>query len=171
MMGIFIVGLATVLVLASSQTSNCGGNTAALAVCGHYPLYLFAGLAERDETSAVGLTPNALTAGRDSDELSSIFQSLSATASYSIRNPDVAFDPADREVVIVCEQAFENVPQPTVWNLYCRSPAHAVGYSDGSTGLISPAEYRELDRSDFMPAADWIRLRATSAGESPSVAQ
>ncbi len=162
LIGVFIAGFATVLVLASSQASNCGGNTAALSVCGSYPLTLFAGVADRGVSLDAGLTPNALTSELDAEQLADIFRSLNATASYSIRNPDAPFDPTDREVVIVCEQAFDNVPQPTVWNLYRRSPAHAVGYSDGSTELLSAAEYRDLDLSDFVPAADWVRLSAST---------
>lgn len=161
LIGVFIAGFATVLFLLSSQTSNCGGNTAALSVCGNYPRYLFAGMAERNVPLDAGLTPNALTSELDAEQLADIFRSLSATASYSIRNPDAPFDPTDREVVIVCDQEFGNVPQPCVWNLYRRSPAHAVGYSDGSTELISAAEYRELDLLDFVPAADWVTASAS----------
>jgi hypothetical protein len=48
------------------------------------------------------------------------------------------------------------VPQPCLWNLFRQNPAHAVGYSDGSAGLISPEEYAALDLSRFIKARDWL---------------
>jgi hypothetical protein len=50
----------------------------------------------------------------------------------------------NRELVIICERRYDNVPTPAPWNLFHRTPAHAVGYSDGTTGLISPAELDSL---------------------------
>ena len=50
----------------------------------------------------------------------------------------------NREIVIVCQREYDNVPVPAPWNLLYRNPAHAVGYSDGTTGLISPADYANL---------------------------
>ena len=51
---------------------------------------------------------------------------------------------ANREIVIVCTREYDNVPVPAPWNLLYRNPAHAVGYSDGTTGLISPAQFDNL---------------------------
>jgi hypothetical protein len=56
------------------------------------------------------------------------------------------------EVVIVCPTEFDNVPEPFLLNLYHRNPAHAVGYSDGKTGLISPKQYINLNISGFVSA-------------------
>ncbi len=53
-------------------------------------------------------------------------------------------DAARREVVIVCAKEFDNVPAPAPWNLFHHNPAHAVGYSDGTTGLISPEQFDNL---------------------------
>lgn len=50
----------------------------------------------------------------------------------------------DREIVVLSRRWFDNVPTPAPWNLFRRNPAHAVGYSDGTTGLISPAEFDSL---------------------------
>jgi hypothetical protein len=50
----------------------------------------------------------------------------------------------NREIVILSQRQFDNVPTPAPWNLFRRNPAHAVGYSDGTTGLISPAEFDSL---------------------------
>jgi hypothetical protein len=64
--------------------------------------------------------------------------------------PNFASTNTSRTVVIVCEKSFDNVPQPTLWNFYRKNPAHAIGYSDGSTGLISPAEFAALDLTGFV---------------------
>ena len=55
-----------------------------------------------------------------------------------------------REIVIVCEKGFDNVPKPTIWNLYRKNRAHAVGYSDGTTGLISPEQFTNLSLIGFV---------------------
>ncbi|HEY1490460.1 MAG TPA: hypothetical protein VGF90_05415 [Verrucomicrobiae bacterium] len=50
----------------------------------------------------------------------------------------------NREIVILSQRQFDNVPTPAPWNLFRRNPAHVVGYSEGTTGLISPAEFDSL---------------------------
>jgi hypothetical protein len=50
----------------------------------------------------------------------------------------------NREIVIVCRRLYDNVPTPVPWNLFHHNPAHAVGYSDGTTGLISPEKFDNL---------------------------
>jgi hypothetical protein len=61
---------------------------------------------------------------------------------------------SNRKVVIVCPKQFDNVPEPILLNLYHRNPAHAVGYSDGTTGLISPEQFTNLNLGDFVSAAN-----------------
>jgi hypothetical protein len=52
-----------------------------------------------------------------------------------------------REIVAVCDTAFDNVPR----RLFGRAPlTHAVGYSDGTAGLISVQEFRRLDLGRFI---------------------
>jgi hypothetical protein len=60
----------------------------------------------------------------------------------------VRIDPAaPRQIVVVCDRAFDNVPDYLLWP----SPmAHAVGYSTGESGLISPEEFKRLDLSGFV---------------------
>ena len=57
---------------------------------------------------------------------------------------------ADRELVIVCSKEFDNVPKPALWNFYHKNPAHAVGYSDGTTGLITPEQFTNLNFASFV---------------------
>jgi hypothetical protein len=59
---------------------------------------------------------------------------------------------SNREIVIVCPSRFDNVPTPTLLNLYHKHPAHAVGYSDGTTELISPVEFTNLNLKGFASA-------------------
>ena len=59
----------------------------------------------------------------------------------------------DHEIVVVCPNEFDNVPRPILFNLYHKNPAHAVGFSDGRTRLISPAEFTNLNLDGFISAA------------------
>jgi hypothetical protein len=58
-------------------------------------------------------------------------------------------------VLAVCEQPFDNVPLPTLMNLFRRNPAHAVAYADGSTNLISPTAFAQLDLSGFVATTNF----------------
>ena len=56
----------------------------------------------------------------------------------------------NREIVIVCEKSFDyNKANTLFWNLFKRNYAYAVGYSDGSAGIISPTEFTNLDLRGF----------------------
>ena len=59
-----------------------------------------------------------------------------------------------RDVIIVCEREYDNVPKPSIWNFYHKNPAHAVGYSDGTIGLITPGEFQALDLTGFVSAVN-----------------
>jgi hypothetical protein len=52
------------------------------------------------------------------------------------------------QVVIVCDTPYSNVPQR---RFIKAPPTHAVGYSDGSIALISPAEFNKLNKASFVP--------------------
>jgi hypothetical protein len=60
---------------------------------------------------------------------------------------------SNRLIVAVCPREFHNVPEPILFNLYHKNPAHAVGFSDGTVGLISPTEFTNLNLSGFVSAA------------------
>lgn len=66
-----------------------------------------------------------------------------------------------REVIVVCDRAYDNVPQRLLW----RAPmTHAVGYSTGETGLISPEEFAQLDRREFI---DLSTMESENPNEAP----
>ena len=54
-----------------------------------------------------------------------------------------------REIVLVYGIQFDNVPKSS-WTFFLKNPAHAVGYSDGTTGLISPEQFTNLNLSGFV---------------------
>ncbi|HEY5042826.1 MAG TPA: hypothetical protein VIK53_12575 [Verrucomicrobiae bacterium] len=60
---------------------------------------------------------------------------------------------ANRQIIVVCGKEFDNVPKPGFWNYFWRNPAHAVGYSDGQTGLISPDKFTNLISAGFVSVA------------------
>jgi hypothetical protein len=68
---------------------------------------------------------------------------------FLIRTNFVWGEATNREMVILCTRLFDNVPTPAPWNLFHRNPAHAAGYSDGTTGLVSPEAYNNLVLDDF----------------------
>jgi len=52
-----------------------------------------------------------------------------------------------KSLVMVCDCAYDNVPQ----RIFGRAPMrHAVLYSTGQVGLISPDEFAKLDLSDLV---------------------
>jgi hypothetical protein len=155
--------LAILLVLAAppflGRTSNCGGNSAALSVCSSYLLGFK--LAVRDS-------------GRDSLSITNIATEYHKDFSRDARNhwvPNARFlvttanvtvvPDAGRRIVIVCDQPYTNVPRR---RFTTAPPSHAVGYSDGTTGLISRDEFEKLDKSSFV-ALDLLFPNATEAAE------
>jgi len=63
-------------------------------------------------------------------------------------------DNSNHEIVAVCPHEFGNMPRPMLLNLYHKNRAHAVGYSDGTAGLISLTEFKNLNLSSFVSAAN-----------------
>ena len=128
-----------------ARSSNCGGNSAALASCKGYmtALRLWAAdhagqrfrydQADRDTKQHLGRLPGA---------------SWIRSARLMARLDDVGVDAAtDKRIIMVCDHPYDNVPQ----RIFGRSPmAHAVAYSTGETGLISPEEFARLDLSGFV---------------------
>jgi hypothetical protein len=70
---------------------------------------------------------------------------------YFIKTNFIIGNKASREIVIVCEKQFNYAPaKPALWNFYTHEYAHAVGFSDGSAGKISPEEFAKLDLHTFV---------------------
>lgn len=145
--------------LAMQQASNCGGNSAALSVCHNFVAEVMYRYVRSESLEPSQKTIDTLTSDMSAETLASLFDLGFVNATYSIRSPELVLVPSRKEILIVCDSEFDNVPQPTIWNLYMRSPAHAVGYSDGSTGLINSDEYGRINRAEFVPASTWTKTR------------
>ena len=155
------------LLVIDSSVSNCGGNTAALHVCKNFLLTLIVHGYESEEDGFDEVTINTLTSDLTSEELAALFESMSGSAQYSILNPDATISIDKRVPVIVCDVEFNNVPKPTIWNLFRRTTAYAVGYTDGSAELITPQQYQQLNRANFITSEQWIHQRSLQAPGDP----
>jgi hypothetical protein len=134
---------AAVLVVPLFRGTNCGGNSAALTICATYVTFLewWTSGHPGEEFHYQDADPEIqkqITGITDAPSIGSVLANVDG----------VHIDPsAPRRVVVVCDQAFDNVPNYLLW----RAPmAHAVGYSTGEIGLISPEEFSSLDLSGFV---------------------
>ena len=135
-----------VLAYSFANLPNPGGNNAAGLQCRNYVV-----------TALVSVTMNpdhtfrvTAVGAQDRNQL--------AELSRSSRIPDAHFlvsvtpltesDIAKpRRILVVCDRPFPHFPERLIFS----GPLdHAVGYSDGSAGRISTAEFATLDRSTFV---------------------
>ena len=147
--GIIWVGLIALICAALlpglAPPSNCGGNSHALTACKQ--ILIYDRLARN--TNGIGFDLAQFDAVDQTNLFLTVASRWTSDAGYWLRTNGFS-NTAARQIVVVCDRAYDNVPQPAVWNLYRGNPAHAVGYSDGTTGLITPAEFSGLDRRGFM---------------------
>ena len=148
-LGITLAAAAAAVVILTVLTpqTNCGGNSAALSACHNYALAAQIASAENHSQFDTGKI--------DKQALSELArENWGMTRSdFVVKTNSVLRNRAKPEIVILCTKQFENVPQPTIWNFYHKNPAHAVGYSDGKTGLISPTEFTNLNLNGFVSVA------------------
>ncbi|HNQ73964.1 MAG TPA: hypothetical protein PKN95_10235 [Verrucomicrobiota bacterium] len=147
-LSLVVIAILTGFVLPQLSRTNCGGNSAALANCKQIlataqlsgaasPLFLMATqmrLAEREQFLKLGAN------------------SWTGNARFWVRTNGLDLTVAT-QVVVFCDQTFDNVPQPALRNFFKRHPAHAAGFADGTTGLMPPEADTQLDRTDFAPIA------------------
>ena len=141
---ILLVGMLVAMILPLlTSASNCGGNSYALVACANYVTITH--MAVDDGESDI----SKLGEVEKSDAAKLAKSSWISDADFLVRTNFTSTN-TSRMVAIVCEESFGNVPQPTLRNFYRKNPAHAVGYSDGSTSLISPVEFKALDLNGFI---------------------
>jgi hypothetical protein len=135
------VGLVTIAVPASS---NCGGNSAALAEIRLYLVIVQNAAACRANHEFA--LPSATS--REREELSHVrsYWNPGARLLVSVQ-PYRAHDQNSRRVIAVCDQPYDNVPQSWI----PARPTHAAAFADGSVRLISTREFAALDRSVLVP--------------------
>jgi hypothetical protein len=142
--GVALVLCAAALLPALARSSNCGGNSAALAACKGYVTVLQVWAAEHED--------QRFHYDQADEETKEHLRRLPGaswirSARLLARLEDVRVDPAaEKRIIMVCDRAYDNVPQ----RILGRSPmAHAVAYVTGETALISPDEFGRLDLSSF----------------------
>lgn len=128
-----------------ARPTNCGGNSAALAACKDIVLSFRTVSLERGDmpVSITNLTGPEQEYFRFVAGVSWLPNSKVLVAA----RPIILSEERPREILAVCDTPFDNVPR----RFLGRAPlTHAVGYSDGSAGLISVREFRRLNLSGFI---------------------
>lgn len=125
--------------------SNCGGNSAALAQVRDIMSYVH--LAERDSFEPSFRWPQGYAEA----------QAVRARLARSHWIPNARFlvytgpiiwsDAQPSHITVVCDMPFSNVPRR--W-LGSAPLTHAAAFADGSTRLISVAEFAQLDLGDYV---------------------
>lgn len=139
-------GLAAVLWIPVSSSTHCGGNSAALSRVQIIALIVREGSFDPVDHSF-----------HFADEEDGLRGQL-AFYSRSHWLPEAHFlvstapvsehETPPHRIVAVCDTPYRNVPERWIGSA---APAHAAAFADGSSGLISPAEFAALDRSTFVP--------------------
>jgi hypothetical protein len=136
-----------IVCLSININSNCGGNSAALSVCRNFVI---------DMSSDI----DGNYIGYDNISMEKLAEARKITAyhwikgmTYKILKFKASREP--KEIVIICNKMYSNVPKPSVYNLFIGSPRHAVGYSDGSIGLITDKEYLCQSMEKFCDVNPW----------------
>ena len=129
-----------------SYTTNCGGNSAALAQVAELALAarLGASQAPNHTFRFADFNPG------EREELTSLARSgwLRHARFFVYAGPVTEQMAGTHRLIAVCDTPYRNVPEHWLWQA---PPTHAAGYGDGTKGLISPAEFAALDRSAFRP--------------------
>jgi hypothetical protein len=128
------------------NTTNCGGNSAALSDVRCY--VTIAQMAADESTEGQFLvtqaTPSQLNWLSEiaSDPWLRGGQLLVSMKPYRL-------EPSEpRRIIAVCDRPFTNVPRYIFGQA---PPTHAAAYSDGSTALLTATEFAALDRSTMIP--------------------
>ena len=130
---------------ALSPASNCGGNSAAKSRCSSLGTTLQLFLADHSDGF------DAAKHGWVELKIQPTeFQGWGTTAENFFVRRKVDGFPGGTTVVAVCDREFSNVPQPTFWNGFRKTPGHAALLSDGTTKVISPAQFASLDLTNFV---------------------
>ena len=127
-------------------TSNCGGNNAARAYVDEYALMMI-NFAEDNLNHEFLLTTASPQQRREL---------AGGPSGWGIGSSDILISTrplrldqfGNRTIVAVCNRPFTNVPQ---YQFHRAPPRYAVGFSDGTTALLSAREYAAIDRTSFIP--------------------
>ena len=144
-LGVIGIALGVAMLPMWSTSSNCGGNSAALAAVNSYVTMTVA------ETMDTPNQPFSVTAAipEQRRQISNLPGADWVRRAHFLVStvPFVPRSSEPRRVVIVCDTPYTNVPQRRFFE---SPPTHAAGFSDGTVGLISPKEFAALDPSAFI---------------------
>ena len=127
-----------------TYTTNCGGNSAALAAVGTYTT--LARVEAMDSPDHAFRVTSATAPQRE--QLAQLpGASWLRRAHFLVSTTPVAAESTEHRVIIVCDTPYTNVPRRWFGSA---PPSHAAGFSDGSTGLITSTEFAALDRTSFV---------------------
>lgn len=133
-----------------TRSSDCGGNSAALS-----QVHVIATFAA---AHAFDRADGAFSFMRLSNDERAELANLSSQrwikeAKFLVTSMPIHRGAPGRTVVAVCDTPFTNVPQRSIGHA---PVTHAVGYSDGTTGLVTEVEFRSLDRAKFTDLASLV---------------
>jgi len=149
---IFIIAVIAALALPILNTrTNCGGNSYALSACDSF--VVAAEITAQGNHSQFEIGKIGKIEGQSLSTLAGNHWGMNG-ADFFIRTNFISGSNSNREIVVICQRQFGNVPQPTIRNFYRQNPAHAVGYSDGAIGLISPEQFTNLNLNGFVSLSD-----------------
>jgi hypothetical protein len=140
--GIFVIAFVVALLVAAilptwlAPGGRPHGNRAAILECRNYFFII-----SHAETNSSEFDFSKLS---KEDEIELIHLGYLAKTNFIWGNS------SNRESVIVCQNQFSDVPRTGFLHLFLPNPAHAVGYSDGAAGLISPKEFSQLNLNGFI---------------------
>lgn len=128
-----------------ARPSNCGGNSAALNQVRQYAI--LTELCALNSSNGLFRVTDVPDEERNQVRVCSRNHWIPDARFLVSTNTVTTNDLKTRRILIVCDKPYGNVPRR--W-FGAAAPAHAVGYSDGSTGLMSPGEFALLDRRSFV---------------------
>jgi len=143
------IGAAVVsAVIPITYASNCGGNSAALFVVSTYATIARMAAEESGDHTfrATAVTPE------QRGQLADIarYHWIPSARFLISTTPLSSQQSLPRRIIAVCDTPYRNVPQHRIgWWIIPAPATHAAAFSDGSTALISPAEFAALGRSSF----------------------
>jgi len=143
-----------------ARSTNCGGNSAAFTACRDIVLSF------RTFSFYRGDKPVSITNLRGPER--EYFRSVAGISwlpdSKVLVAPGLVTlgQERPREILAVCDTPFDNVPH----RVFGRAAlTHAVGYSNGSAGLISVQKFRRLDLSRFIDVRRIASMRVEQTKE------
>ncbi len=132
-----------------ARPTNCGGNSKVMSQC-----RLVAGTVSMAARENEGRFSTSQLQSEYRDWITNAGQDSWDKKSFLLIKSNFRYSTNSQEIIAVWNKPYGNIPQPTVWNLFHKNPAHVVVRADGTVGLIKPDEFKGLRLADFISAKD-----------------